>query len=43
MVDRARQRLAKRREILRKAALDYHAGRLTLADYLRTIASIRPH
>lgn len=33
--------LAKRAEILRKAALDYHAGRITRAQYLATIATFR--
>lgn len=41
MVDKARQTLHKRAEILRKAAVDYHAGRITRADYLRTILTFR--
>lgn len=41
MVAKARRTLAKRGEVLRKAALDYHAGRITAAEYLRTVVTFR--
>lgn len=31
-----------RGEVIRKAMLDYHAGRITLADLLRVVAQWRP-
>lgn len=40
MVAKAK-RLVKRAEILRKAALDRHAGRITTAEYLRALAAFR--
>jgi hypothetical protein len=36
-----RRTLAKRAEIIRKAGLDYHAGRITLGEYLRCVATMR--
>lgn len=41
MVDRARRTLAKRGEVIRKAALDYHAGRIGLAEYLGVVVGLR--
>lgn len=31
-----------RADVIRKALLDYHAGRITLADLLRVVAQWRP-
>jgi hypothetical protein len=41
VVDKARKSLVKRGEIIRKAALDRHAGRITTAEYLRTVVTFR--
>lgn len=36
-----RDSLAKRAEVLRRAALQYHAGNLSRRDYLRTVVTFR--
>lgn len=36
-----RRSLTKRAEVLRKASTDYHAGRITLGEYLRCITTFR--
>ena len=41
MVAKLKRTASKRAEILRKAALDYHAGRITRAEYLRTVVTFR--
>lgn len=38
---RIRRNLAKRNEVLRKAALDYSAGKISLAEYLRVLVGMR--
>jgi hypothetical protein len=42
VVAKTRRSLAKRAEILRKAALDRHAGRITTTEYLRCVVTFRP-